>query len=213
MVIGVIAGIIFLVYDQSRPQNSPDLPDTPIPTAPIMPTFDPNATATPLFSGQLAVTPSPTPIDAGEIEADIENALLTIPSAGIYAPIVQVYLNETSWDVSRLGNNIGHLQGTRWVSETGNVVLSGHVELADGRQGIFANIGELNIGDRIILSQNGVNYHYDVSSINTVDPDDLSPIYPSRDNLLTLITCGNYDFFSDSYLQRIVVVAQQIQVN
>jgi len=212
VVFGVIGGIAFLVYDQSRPS---DVVSTPSPaTATTIPQVaqNPDATATPQFSGQLAVTPSPTPISADDLGPDIENAALVIPSAGIVAPIVRVYLGETTWDVTQLGNNIGHLEGTRWIPENGNVVLSGHVELSDGRQGIFANLDQLQVGDRVIITQDGKDYHYDVSTISSHEPSDLTPIYPSESNKLTLITCGTYDFVSDTYLERVVVVADEVAV-
>ncbi len=213
ILLGILAGVAFLIYDQTRLTLSDENQLAPTATAIVELVVNENATATPQFSEQLVVTPSPTPILAQDLGPDIENAALVIPNAGIVAPIVQVYLGESSWDVSQLGNNIGHLEGTRWISETGNVVLSGHVELADGRQGIFANLNELEVGDRIIITQEGRDYHYDISSISNHDPTDLTPIYPSTNNLLTLITCGTYDFVSDSYLERVVVIAEQVLVN
>jgi len=214
--LGLISGIAFLVYDQTR---APEPTITAVPQNQAVATevepvvADENATDTPVFSGALAVTPSPSPVVASDLGPDIENAALVIPSAGIVAPIVRVYVGETSWDVSNLGNNIGHLEGTRWIPEEGNIVLSGHVELADGRQGIFANLNELQVGDRVIITQDGNDYHYDVSTIDAYAPTDLSPVYPSADNRLTLITCGTYDFISDTYLERVVVVAERVAVN
>ena len=214
ILLGVISGIAFLLVDQSRPRPSSQAtaPQPASPTA-MRGIANVEATATPRFSNALAVTPSPTPIIARDIGPDIENATLIIPSAGVVAPIVRVYIGGTSWDVSNLGNNVGHLEGTRWVSEKGNVVLAGHVELSDGRQGIFANIDKLKIGDRVILTQNGIDYQYDVTSLATYESTNLTPVYPSPDNRITLITCGEYDFFTDSYLDRVVVVAEQVMVN
>ena len=213
IILGVISGIAFLLYDQSRPTN-PIVTEasSPTPVAPIV-AVNNDATSTPQFSGILAVTPSPTPINARDLAPEIENAALVIPNAGIVAPIVRVYVGGTSWDVSNLGNNIGHLEGTRWLPETGNVVLSGHVELADGRQGIFANLHELQVGDRVIIKQDGNDYHYDILSVASHEPTDLTPLHPSTNNRLTLITCGAYDFISDSYLERVVVVAEQVVFN
>jgi len=213
VILGVISGIGFLLYDQSRP--APTVETAPTISASSTPASVAivDATATPQFSQALAITPSPTPIIARDLGPDIENAALVIPNAGIVAPIVRAYIGAGSWDVSSLGNNIGHLEGTRWIPEDGNVVLSGHVELNDGRQGIFANLHELQIGDRVIITQNGNDFHYDIITIGSYQPTDLTPIYPSTDNILTLITCGEYDFISDSYLERVVVVAEQVLVN
>jgi hypothetical protein len=151
IVMGIISGIAFLVYDQSRPiDNLNATPTQSINPNPVI-VASVDVTTTPQFSDVLAVTPSPTPVIARDLGPDIENAALVIPNAGIVAPIVRTYIGEGSWDVSKLGNNVGHLEGTRWIPENGNVVLSGHVELSDGRQGIFANLHELQVGDRIII--------------------------------------------------------------
>lgn len=211
--LGIIIGVVFLVIDTSR--QSTTLIPTQTTTSNtdgsyILPTIDPNARVTPqyLTAGQLNA--SPTPISVANLAPDIQYASITIPSAGIFAPIVRVYLDGTSWNVSNLGNNVGHLEGTTWLPNTGNVVLSGHVELADGRAGILANLSQVEIGDRIIILQDGIQYQYDIVELRQTTPDDLTPLYPSTDNRLTLITCGNYDFFADSYLERTIVTAIQV---
>lgn len=141
----------------------------------------------------------------------ITNARIQIPAAGINATIIEVYLDGESWDVSELGANAGHLQGTAWMSPVpGNIVLSGHVELRDGRKGIFARIGELNDGDIVILQQDGEERRYVVTEQYNTDPGDLTPVYPTTEDRLTLITCDDYDFFQDSYQERVIVVAKRI---
>ena len=139
-----------------------------------------------------------------------EGTSLFIPSAGIVGQVVETYLDGNSWDVSRLGQNVGHLQGTAWVDEPGNVVLSGHVELSDGRKGIFANLNELSEGDLVVISSDDVERRYIIISITTTTPDDLSPVYPSAEDRLTLITCSTYNFLLDSYLERTIIVAEPI---
>ena len=222
---GVIVAIVFLVI--SNTSDSPQDEETT--------TLDDSSEASP-SSGflQVAISPTeqPTPIQeientestdqvnatesdeiasAAPLSNDIEgDATIFIPSASIYAPIVRVYLDGTSWDVSRLGANIGHLEGTSWLDEGGNVVLSGHVELSDGRRGIFANLEEVNIGDFVILEHDNIEYRYVVTNTYTTAPTDLTPIYPTDKDRLTLITCDNYDFFQDSYLDRTIIVADRL---
>ncbi len=206
IILGMIAGMAYLIYDNF----SVPAPARPSPSA-IQPS-----------SGEINGA-NPEPIansaepQAGEnaaprvtdLQPDIPpGTTLFIPSAGIYANIFRVYLDGESWDVSRLGTNVGHLQGTSWLNEKGNVVLSGHVELSDGRIGAFANLDEIKIGDLVIVQQNGVEYRYAVTQVGKTTPDDLTPLYPSEQSMLTLITCGSYDFFSDSYLERTVVIAE-----
>ncbi len=136
-----------------------------------------------------------------------ETTTFFVPTAGVRAPVVEVYLNGQSWDVSRLGYNAGHLQGTAPFGATGNLVLVGHVEMGDGRPGIFASINSMQVGDPLILSRGQLEKRYAVSEVRKVEPDDLSVLYPTTSDRLTLITCGDYDFLQNQYLERIVVIA------
>jgi LPXTG-site transpeptidase (sortase) family protein len=135
---------------------------------------------------------------------------LSIPELGVYSPIIEVFLDGVSWDVTRLGIDVGHLQGTAWLDEPGNIVLSGHVELSDGRKGAFRDLEQISIGRRVSVVYAGQTRHYEVVEQYEVDPTDLTPLYPSDGDRLTLITCGEYDFFSNTYLKRIVVVADRV---
>lgn len=199
MMLGMIAGVLFLMNNGWSPAGAsatrltPDdtLPP-PQPQAPaISPTHDPFVQSRPVMQ---------------EITA---GATLFAPTAGISTTVIQSYLDGVSWDVADLGTAAGHLQGTAWLDRPGNVVLAGHVELADGRRGVFANIDQLSIGDPLIITQNGTQHVYTVTELRKVEPDDLTVLYPSASAQLTLITCSDYDFLRDIYHERLVVVAQR----
>lgn len=193
VLLGMILGVAYLIYDHSsQPSQVVTLP---------------TLTAVPLAEGIALPLPEATTTPVPEVT---EGARLIAPTAGINSRIIQSYLSGNSWDVTDLGTYAGHLQGTSWVDRTGNVVLAGHVEMVDGRRGVFAGIDELNIGDPLILRQNGVEYVYAVSELRSVRPDDLSVVYPTTTNRLTLITCSNYSFFQDVYQDRFVVIAEKI---
>ena len=112
--------------------------------------------------------------------------------------------------VSNLGTSIGHLQGTSWLGEDGNVVLSGHVEMSDGRTGVFATLEQINLGDEVVIVENETTYTYLVNDLRKVEPTDLSVVYPTGGDQLTLITCSDYDFLGDNYDTRFVVVALRV---
>jgi LPXTG-site transpeptidase (sortase) family protein len=153
------------------------------------------------------VTPVPTQYIVREIT---DGARFFAPTAGIAGQVVETYLDGTSWDVSQLGPNIGHLQGTAWIPDAGNVVLAGHVEMADGRKGIFAELDRLQIGDPITLSQGDTEHTYQVTQKFSTTPDDMTVVYPSETHRLTLITCAAYDFLSNNYEERFVVIAELV---
>jgi LPXTG-site transpeptidase (sortase) family protein len=178
----------------------------PTPNLAIIPTQEPITVAS---SNQLH-EPLPTPtLLPGTY--DLNGAQLIIPSLAVNTPIIQVYLRNASWDVSTLGTYAGHLQGTTWLSGVkSNIVLSGHVEMRDGRQGVFAGLDKIEIGALIILQQGNDNRRYLVTEITSVPPNDLDPVRPTDSERLTLITCDSYDFFSDTYLNRTVIIAEPI---
>ncbi|RMG82355.1 MAG: sortase [Chloroflexi bacterium] len=203
VIIGVVAGLGFIIFDALRNQAPSAEPSSP-PTATA-----PVATVAPVDDITL---PTATPAEAAlDLSRPIPGqTTIFIPSLGIYQPVVETYLDGVSWDVSQLGNNVGHLEGTAWFNRPGNIALSGHVELADGRRGVFADLDNVKIGDIIELQQGDEVRRYAVAEVSTVSPDDLTPLYPSDIEMLTLITCGGYDFLSDSYQHRVVVVAIRV---
>jgi len=209
---GMVAGIAFFAYDtwRSGQETSPAPADVTVNSSPTNPQTV--SQDTPVDTSQTATGDNTAvntiPDYVSPIAADAE---IFIPSVSIIAPITQAYLDGTSWDVSHLGTSVGHLQGTSWVSDApGNIVLSGHVELSDGRRGVFAELDEVQVGERIIVTQNGEERVYIVVAVNEVEPEDLTPLYPTEFERLTLITCGGYDFFSDEYEIRTVVVADRV---
>lgn len=205
ILIGVLVGIMFLAYDYWRAEPEADQP----------PTEQVTAVPTAIVSGDDPATNPPTASTGTSLVSNnynaIDDASIFIPAAGIAAPIIRVYLDGVSWNVDNLGENVGHLEGTTWMgSGPGNIVLSGHVEMRDGGAGIFATIGDLSTGDLIVITEGDVEQNYTVTEVYSVAPDDLSPVYPSTTDRLTLITCDSYDFFQNAYTERIIVVAERI---
>ncbi|RPI98823.1 MAG: sortase [Chloroflexi bacterium] len=161
-----------------------------------------------------AVTPSLTPLVTGPAALNSdepERVTLLIPSINVAAPVIETLFGGASWDVRNLGENAGHLEGTGWFDSPGNVVLAGHVELADGRPGIFARLDDLKAGDWVIVEQGTTQRRYRISAIKTVEADDLTVLYPTEQERLTLITCSDYDFLQNSYQSRVVVVADRVE--
>ena len=194
IVLGLAAGVVYLAFDRSNFASQ----------SPILPTTTPEPTQAEVISEAIV---TPTLARPREIT---DGARFYAPTAGIAGTVVETYLDGTSWDVSQLGPNVGHLQGTAWLRDVGNVVLAGHVEMADGRKGIFSDLDELQIGDSISLTQGGEEHTYQVTQKFSTTPDDLTVMYPSDNHRLTLITCAAYDFLANSYEERFVVIAERV---
>lgn len=224
MLLGTFAGVAFLMFDNLRMSSERAAlivtPTVMVSTALASPMPSPiltTPTRVHAGAGGFNIPPTVTrPPQAVEMTPTLsgtrvdQRPYLSIPDLGVYAPIIEVFLDGVSWDVTRLGTDIGHLQGTAWLDEPGNIVLSGHVELSDGRQGAFRELENLRVGSVVTVQYKNTTRRYEVVEQYDVEPTDLQPLYPSDNDQITLITCGEYDFFSDSYLKRVVIVAERV---
>lgn len=138
---------------------------------------------------------------------------LSIPSQGVDARIVGVPTADGDWDVSWLGRQVGHLQGTAWPTWVGNSVLTGHVWNADNTPGVFAGVRNLAYGDQIEVQADGQTYVYEVRETRLVLPRNLRVL--NRDDgyaWLTLVTCEGYNPFTQDYIFRRAVSAVLVNV-
>jgi LPXTG-site transpeptidase (sortase) family protein len=195
-------GMAYLMLDMARTR-----PTVGVATVAPSPTAMRTIIHTP--SPQPTVSMTRTPIQM-PLTSLLETVLI-VPTAGVNSPIVEVYVGDTSWDVSDLGNHVGHLQGTAsWDDPLGNIGLAGHVERADGTKGVFANLGDVQVGDPIIVKRGGQQWNYVIRNLNRVDPNDISVLYPDDHSQITLITCDDYDLMNNTYRERLVVVAERV---
>ncbi len=144
-----------------------------------------------------------TPIQA-------QSSVLLIPAARVYADVTEVLLTHDGWDVTSLGQKVGYLQGTARPGSDRHVVLVGHVELRDGTPGVFAKLDELILGDMVILYAGEREIRYTVTQVLEIEEDNVTVISEADDQLLTLITCAEYDFLSNRYQKRVVVRAKKV---
>lgn len=142
---------------------------------------------------------------------------VSIPSVHIKASVVEVELRQfkdgsVTWDMSSVKSTVGHLQGTSWLDNPGNIVLAGHSELARRKPGIFARLDRVQVGDSIFLTNANDQWHYVVSETRVVNSDDLSVLVPTSGDQLTLITCyiASYNRKTGDYDKRLIVIAQRV---
>ena len=137
---------------------------------------------------------------------------LSIPVLKVNTPIVGVEKKNGSWDVSWLQNQVGWLNGTAYPTWKGNSVLTAHVMGADGRPGVFAGLKALGVGEYVFVQHAGYRYTYKVVSNAYVQPNDASVMKHEEKSYLTLITCDSYDEKSGTYLRRVVVRAELVDL-
>ncbi|MGJ3238335.1 MAG: sortase domain-containing protein [Anaerolineae bacterium] len=138
--------------------------------------------------------------------------LLTIPSAGVSVGVTTFPLDGVSWAIDPWEPIVGHFQGTAWLNQTGNMVLGGHSEMPDGSRGIFGNLYNVGIGDEIFVQDAGITRRYVVVNILSVDYRDISVVYPTAFNRLTLVTCDIPSYIAEQnfYYERLVIIADEV---
>jgi sortase A len=125
-------------------------------------------------------------------------AVLTIPSLHIQVPV----WNGT--EEVNLNRGAGRVKGLARVGEAGNLAISSH------RDGFFRGLKDIQVGDEIeIQTPQGVE-HYAVSAISIVDKTDLSPLEPTEEEMLTLITCYPF-YFVGHAPKRYIVMANPVK--
>jgi LPXTG-site transpeptidase (sortase) family protein len=152
------------------------------------------------------VLPTPT-IDPLDVPRTISFA-----GARTTARIINAARTAESWETRYLGDSVGHLEGTAWFDDPGgNIVLAGHVTDYLGRTGPFAYLFEAEIGDEITLTEGDVRHAYRVTAVEHANPEDV--FYVAQDGVprLTLITCDDWDNETQTYNQRVVLIAEPIE--
>ncbi|NDJ85240.1 MAG: DUF11 domain-containing protein [Chloroflexi bacterium] len=164
-------------------------------------------TGLPFVATQL---PSPTPYilptASGPRRLDIPKLNFTRP-----IPIVELPLIDDSWDVSTLGHNVGWLEKTTWLNpDWGNTVLVAHVQIERQDPGPFYNLPDLEPGDMIYVLEGEERYAYRVVTTETVSATAIEVTHPTRDPILTLLTCTNWDMARGVYADRFIVRAEPV---
>ncbi|MBE0690163.1 MAG: class F sortase [Anaerolineae bacterium] len=140
------------------------------------------------------------------------SATISIPSLNLSTTVVSIPLdpNLGTWNTNSLGANIGHFEYTPWLGEHGNIVLGGHSTHDDGTPSIFYRLDAVNVGDTFTISQGTTVQEYLVTGKRFVAISDLSVLYPTNSDTVTLITCAGYNGETGTYEQRLVVTARQV---
>lgn len=121
------------------------------------------------------------------------SAYLIIPKIGLTSPIV--FPTSTDLDVLKkaLYSGVVHYPGSVLPGQTGNVFIFGHSSsklfVRNPAWTVFTNIHKLDVGDSIDIRLARVKYHYRVTSVEILNPNE-DKIYLASDKpKLTLSTC------------------------
>lgn len=111
-------------------------------------------------------------------------------------------------DEAQLSLGVGHYIGSVLPGIRDNSILSGH------RSSVFARLGELEKGDRILIETSAGTFVYVITRFEVVDRADQTVIQPSDDPILTLTTCypfGNVGNTTQAYIVTADLVSTDLK--
>ena len=136
--------------------------------------------------------------------------MLQIPVLNVAEPIVVVPEENGSYPVEWLNDSVGLLEQSSLPGE-GVTVLTGHNHLNTTEVGPFLFIGEMELNDRIIITDaDNSMLSYKVYGNYKIASDGFSEIADAvRENALVLITCED-ESVDGGYLNRRVILAEPL---
>ncbi|MGD6844751.1 class D sortase [Bacillus infantis] len=141
--------------------------------------------------------PAEKPINSVFKTGDIIG-ILEIPELKAELPIIE------GTDEEELEKGVGHYAGTVFPGQKDQILLSGH------RDTVFRKIGELKLGDELIVRMPYGDFTYEIIDSFIVDADDTTVIKPTApEEILTLSTCYPF-YFVGSAPDRYILTAKRI---
>ncbi|OMF31797.1 class C sortase [Paenibacillus sp. FSL H8-0548] len=127
-------------------------------------------------------TPTEAPTAAPVVQKIASIATIKIDKIKLKLPVVEGATQKN------MKSATAHLKETAAIGQVGNAAIAGHRMRAKGR--LFNRLGEVAVGDKIVVETKDETYSYTVYKVSIVEPTDVSVLnYNDKDKLLTLITC------------------------
>ncbi|KAF6512490.1 MULTISPECIES: class D sortase [Geobacillus] len=123
---------------------------------------------------------------------------LVIPKLGVAIPVYEGVREQ------ELRRGAGHYPASAWPGGKGHVVLSGH------RDTVFRRLGELGIGDALVIRAADTAVHYRIVRIRIVDDDDRTVLVNKARPTLTVTTCYPFRLIGRAP-KRYIVTARPVQ--
>jgi sortase A len=109
-------------------------------------------------------------------------ARLEAPSARLTATVLEGSDDDT------LRKGAGHIEGTAFPGDDGNVGIAGH------RDTTFRRVRHLEVGDILTLQTRRARFDYRIMKTMIVEPDAVEVLDPTAHPTLTLVTCYPFSY-------------------
>jgi len=142
----------------------------------------------------------PAAPETGDVAVGEGVTRLVVPRMGLDVIVVELWGLD---DAQNLKRGPGHIPGTAYPGQPGNMVISGHRTTYGAP---FKHIEEIQPGDEIILITADNRYTYEVYEQRIVAPTDLTVLEQGEEAKVTLTAC--HPWYSAA--QRIVVIGRLV---
>ncbi len=132
-----------------------------------------------------------------KVDTSSPDAVLSIAKIDLVVP---VFDGTSEFNLNR---GVGRIRGTSRIDANGNLGLAGH------RDGFFRGLKDVVVGDTMALQTRRGLTDYRISSIEIVQPDDVSVLAQTEGKSITLVTCYPFYFIGHAP-QRYIVKADAL---
>ncbi len=132
-----------------------------------------------------------------EHQFDAPLAILRIPKIELEVAVL------SGTDELVLNRGVGHIDGTPFPGEDGNIGIAGH------RDGYFRGLKDVVVGDLIEMETLTGSQVYTIRELFLVDPPDVWVLEPTESPSITLVTCYPF-YYAGSAPQRYIVRAERV---
>ena len=134
---------------------------------------------------------------------------IKIPRIGIEAPVIlNVDGNDKGTYLAALENGVAQLKGSAKPGEGSNIFIFGHSSyypfVPGNFKNIFKNLPDLDNHDEIIITDSKKEFHYIITDIQVVYPDEVNVAAKTPSEQLTLMTCVPVG----TNRQRLIIIAK-----
>lgn len=187
----ILVGLLISAYafNVVRPQIPPQ--DAQV----IPPAAGASNMGTPMTTSPPVAEPSKSPeITEVVVEAKKRASYLTKPKLDERVGTISLPTLDLSWPIfegtreAQLGKGVGHFIGSVLPGVEDNSVLSGH------RTTVFNRLGELAVGDMVLVKTSAGVFSYQVREFRIVSRSDRTVIVPTPTAVLTLTTCYPFNY-------------------
>lgn len=126
--------------------------------------------------GAVAAAPAPAPARGSLV------GRLDAPSVKLSTVVLE------GSDEGTLSRGSGHIEDTPFPGQPGNIGIAGH------RDTTFRALRHIRVGDALVFTTADRLYHYRISEMLIVGPDDVYVLDATKQPSLTLVTCYPFEF-------------------